>query len=137
MLIGRIARPGALYDASVSAQTSETVDAEISPVDFEEVVDVSVTKLLGADSYSNMPGFWILAEIFQRAIRVNLLKKIKRSDNRKLTLRCRIYIVFAKAIKKLKSAGEITIRFASAERDGSEMATEVHCDDGDILTKGG
>ena len=43
---------------------------------------------------------------------------------------------FQKAIKKLKSDGDITIRFPIAEWSGNEMALKVHCDDGDILTKG-
>ena len=41
-----------------------------------------------------------------------------------------------KAIKKLKSDGGITIRLPIAEWSRGEMALEVHCDDGDILTKG-
>ena len=54
----RIAIPGALYDASVSAQTCETIDVEvINPIDFEEVGAVNVTKALEARPYSHMPGF--------------------------------------------------------------------------------
>ena len=41
-----------------------------------------------------------------------------------------------KAIKKLKSDGESTIRAPIAEWDESEMTTEVHCDGGNILAKG-
>ena len=42
-----------------------------------------------------------------------------------------------KSIKKLKPAGDITIGFACSEWAEIEMAIEVHCDDGVILTKGG
>ena len=42
-----------------------------------------------------------------------------------------------KAIKKLKSAGEIAIGFASAGRAECKMATEVHRDGENILTKVG
>ena len=34
------------------------------------------------------------------------------------------------AIRKLKSDGEIMIRFPTVELVGNEMAIEVHCDDG-------
>ena len=43
---------------------------------------------------------------------------------------------FRNEIKKIKSAGEITIGSPIAEWDEGEMAIEVHGDVGDILTKG-
>ena len=58
MRIARIARQVALYDASAPAQTCETVGETIkNPIDFDEVDTVNVAKLVGADSYPNMPGF--------------------------------------------------------------------------------
>ena len=58
MWVARIERPGALYDASFPSQTSETAgETIINPIDFEEVADVDVSKLIGADSYAHMPGF--------------------------------------------------------------------------------
>ena len=40
-----------------------------------------------------------------------------------------------KAIKRLKSAGGITVIYHIAEWGGNETAVEVHCDDDDISTK--
>ena len=57
MRIARISRPGALYGASVSSQTSETIDETIvNPFDPEEVPDVHISNVLGTESYSHMPG---------------------------------------------------------------------------------
>ena len=51
MRIARIARPGALREASVSAQTFETVDeVVVNPIDFEEAGNVNGAKLI--DVYS-------------------------------------------------------------------------------------
>ena len=55
--IARIARPGALYDASVSVPICDTIgESIINPIDFEEAPDVTVSKAIGANSYSHMPG---------------------------------------------------------------------------------
>ena len=54
----RIARTGALYGASVSGRTFETIgETTINPIDLEEVVDVNVSKVLGANSYPRVPRF--------------------------------------------------------------------------------
>ena len=42
-----------------------------------------------------------------------------------------------KSSGELKSDGEITIRLPIADWGGNEMATEAHCDAGDISTRGG
>ena len=48
MRIARIARPYSLYDASVSAQTSEADDQVIlNPIDFDEIFDVNLTNEAG------------------------------------------------------------------------------------------
>ena len=44
---------------------------------------------------------------------------------------------YQKATKKLKSAGDITIRFPSLGRWGNGAAIEVHCDDGVYINKRG
>ena len=45
MRIARIARPDVLYDATVYAQTSETInEAIINPIDFGEIDDVDWDK---------------------------------------------------------------------------------------------
>ena len=46
------------------------------------------------------------------------------------------FIASTKAIRKLKSDGEITIRFHIVGWGDNEMAIEVRCDAGGILTKG-
>ena len=57
MRIARFSRPVALYDASVSAQTSEAIGESIfNMIDFEEVADVNVVKVIGANSYPDIPG---------------------------------------------------------------------------------
>ena len=56
MRISRIAIPGALYDASVSAQTSVVVgESIINPIDPEELADVNFAKVLGDPSHSHIP----------------------------------------------------------------------------------
>ena len=52
MRIARIARPGALCDASASAQTFGTIgESIVNPMDFEEVADVDiVSKVIEAES---------------------------------------------------------------------------------------
>ena len=58
MRFDRIARPVALYGAPVSARTSATIaEAIVNPIDFEEVPDGDMDKVLGAESYSHMHGF--------------------------------------------------------------------------------
>ena len=45
MWIARIARPGALYGASVASRTYGDVDRSLeNPIDFEEVVDANVAN---------------------------------------------------------------------------------------------
>ena len=93
--IARVARPGALCDASVSAQTSEaTGETIVNPIDVEESDDANVAKLIDASSYSHMPRF----VDFNRkspndANSVNLLKKIKMSTKRKPVLRSTMYCI--------------------------------------------
>ena len=58
MRIARIARPGALYDDSVSAQTFETIDESIiNPIGVAEGGDVNIARVVDVDSYSRIPGF--------------------------------------------------------------------------------
>ena len=77
MRIARIARHGALYDASVSAQTSEEVgETIVNPTDFEEVVDVNVDKLTGANPYAHIPRFGDFSRKFPKAAnRVNFFPR--------------------------------------------------------------
>ena len=58
MRVSRISRPGALYGASASAKTFETIDEEFAnPIDFEEVSDVNIPNVIHTESYLHMPGF--------------------------------------------------------------------------------
>ena len=67
MRIDRIARPDALCDASVSAQTSEASDASIiNRLDFDEVGDVNITKAHGGIHTLKYRVFGNLAEISRR-----------------------------------------------------------------------
>ena len=94
MLVARIARPVALYGASVSAQTSETADETIvRPIDFEEFAYVYVAKLICANSYAHMPRFGGFNRKFPSdANRVNLLNR-GRSTRRKPILRSIFYCI--------------------------------------------
>ena len=63
--ISRIARPGALYGASVSAQTSETIDdAIVNPIDFDEFVDADSAKVLETNSHPHITGFGEFSRAF-------------------------------------------------------------------------
>ena len=65
--LARIARPGALYDASVSAHTSAATDETIvGPIDFDEVADVNIARAIVAESYSHMPGFNDINRVLKR-----------------------------------------------------------------------
>ena len=96
--ICRTARPGALRDASVSAQTFETIDEEIiSPIDFEEIADANLATVLGTNPNPHIPGFGGFSrEFLMRPNRVNAIDEIKRSKNRKPILRRTIYCISKK-----------------------------------------
>ena len=90
--IARIARPGALCDASVSAQTFETSGEKlINPSDSDEIADVDLAKMIRSNSHSHIPCFDELSRKPPMSPnRVNLTKKIKRSKIRKPIL---MYII--------------------------------------------
>ena len=106
MWISTISRPGALYGASASAQTFETIEeSTINPSGFEEIIDVTLARAIGEENYSHMPGFEEFGRKSKKdANRANLMKKIKgrRVGN---PFRSPKFGVFAKTIKKLKSGG--------------------------------
>ena len=101
MRIARIARPGALYDASVSSQTFETIgEMAINPIDFDEAADVNVAKLIGSNYYSNITGFWdINRKSPNNANRVNFLKRNKYVDKAKTHFRRVIYSIYKKRLR--------------------------------------
>ena len=66
----------------------------VNPNDFEEVADFGVAKLIGSNSYSNMPFFGYFSGKFPKGSnRVNLPKKIIRSGKRKPNLRYGDYCI--------------------------------------------
>ena len=69
---------GELYDASVSAQTFETIDETIIYTgDFEEVPEVSSTKVFGTPAHPHIPGFGGFSRKFPMgANRANLANRI-------------------------------------------------------------
>ena len=91
-----------MYDASVSARTSAAVgEAVVNPIDFEEVADVNVAKSIDADSYSHIPCFGdFIREFPNDSNRVHLPGVVKRSAKRKPTLRCIIYCICKKRLRK-------------------------------------
>ena len=78
MRIASIARPGALYGASVSAQTSEAIG---NPSDFEEISDANMASAASAVDYPHMSGCGGYGRKFKKrrreANRANLLKGVK------------------------------------------------------------
>ena len=58
MWIAKIASPDALYGATASARTFETIDWPIvNPIDFDGIVDVGAARVTGAGNYPHVPGF--------------------------------------------------------------------------------
>ena len=56
--ISRISRPGALYDAPISAQTFEDVGRVlVNLIDFDGVVDAHVTKATGNLKFPQIRGY--------------------------------------------------------------------------------
>ena len=77
MWISRISRPGPLYDASASVQTSETIDETIvNPIDSGEVFDVNVASMIDMGYYSHIPGFRGCDRDFKRG-RIALIRSRK------------------------------------------------------------
>ena len=65
MRIARIARPDAMYDASVAAQTFETIgEAIIYPNGFAVIVDVNWTNEMG--NISNVITFYVSMDLGRR-----------------------------------------------------------------------
>ena len=95
MRIARIARPDALYDASVSAQTCDTIDETIIyPIDIDEIDDLDLAKDLGANSHPRIPGFGGFSRNSPKSANmVDSLKKMQRSANRVPVLRFGVYCI--------------------------------------------
>ena len=67
MWIATIARPGALYGASASSQTFETIGGSIvNPSDSEEIVDVDFAMADDAENYSRMHGLGGVGRKFKK-----------------------------------------------------------------------
>ena len=96
MRIARIARPAALRDASVSAQTSASINELVTnPRNFYGV-DVYLDKARGDISQSRNPCVCEFIRNSPKNVnRANLFGKIRKSANLKPILRCRIYCICA------------------------------------------
>ena len=107
MRISRSARRGALYDASVSEEASGAIyEAIVKPFDFEEVPDVDVDEVLGANSYSRMPRFdGRDKNSTNDANLANLETKNINADKAKPHFKVRNLLYLQKAIMKFKSDG--------------------------------
>ena len=100
------------YDPS-PAQTSEAAGhVIINPIDFDEVSDVNIYRI--RLRIVNFPKSWDMVNFLANRSRdsnsANATQKIKRLVNRKLTHRAQNLLYSHKAIRKLKSDGEIKIR---------------------------
>ena len=74
--IGRISRPGALYDTEISAQTSEASGHVIlNPIDFDEACALNITKATENLKFDRIEGYGeFLANMSKVADVVNLYK---------------------------------------------------------------
>ena len=92
MWVARIARPGAVYDASEDAQTFDAIgEFRENESDFEEKVAGVIGKALAAPGYPSIPGY----REFQRNARVgkvNLLKTRGKAINLKRSSKCRVFV---------------------------------------------
>ena len=81
--VAGIARPVALYGASVSAQNCEAiVKSIINPIDFGEIADANLAGAANAGNYPRMPGFEEYGRKYRKwrreESRANLTKEIKK-----------------------------------------------------------
>ena len=85
MWIARIARPGAIYDASAAAQTFSVGEMGIFTEEEEtEVRQIEeVYFLIEEDLYDHMPGFARFKSRKQEADKANILKRERRLTPRK------------------------------------------------------
>ena len=90
--IARIARPDALYGASVSAQAFGSVgESVINPNDFDAISVVNLTKDIRNITHNRIPCFDEFMMKFTNSVnRAYLINQIKRSGNRKLMIKYRI-----------------------------------------------
>ena len=85
-----------------------------------------------------MPGFKdFLLENPKEANKVNLFKKEKETDTSKTHFTVENLLFLRKAIRKLKGGGKYQTKFPSMDWAEEDIEIEVHCDDGQILTKAG
>ena len=67
MRISRIANPCALYGASVSAQTFDSMDdAIINPIDFDAIAESHLEKAMATITHPHIPGFDEFSRKFAR-----------------------------------------------------------------------
>ena len=126
----RIARRGALYDASSSALKCGEIEQVITnPIGFEEIVDVGIAKAAGDSKFAHVEGYGeFLAKKSEDANRVNLLKKIKMWLRRKLISKCEI-IVLSEGDYEFKIGRRNYNLIPDRRLGGSGIAIELHCVD--------
>ena len=108
MLIARIAMPDALYGASVSAKTFESINESITnPIDFNDVVDVYLTKAIGGISHSHIPCFDAYSRNFSKSVKRSHFLGGKEVDKSKPILRVGIYCIRKKRPINLYRMGKL------------------------------
>ena len=111
MWLARIARPDAIYDASVAAQNFANWKPDVSKgeisedeIQEEEPIKVDVPK---PNDFEHMPGFKdFLLGNSKEASKVNLFKKPKKVDTSKTHFAVANLLPLKKAIEKLKCGGD-------------------------------
>ena len=127
--------PDALCDASTSAQTCEEVgQAVLNPSYFEEVIDVHIANAVRDIKLAHVQRYDAFWRRNQKK-RTELRRWEKKVGKSKTHFAAWDLLYLRKAIRKLKSDGAFAIMPPSLARGGGEIATEVHCDARNILTK--
>ena len=142
MRIARIARPGAIYDASAAAQTfSDGWRLEVLEhggwailENGENEVPTSEKK----EDFERMSGFSKFMGDRQKGVNTsNLLKKNKKIGTWTTHFTVQNLIFSKKGIRKLKGEGVTKLSSQSYIGAKNEIAIEIHCDAGQMLTKTG
>ena len=133
MRISRIARPGAIYDASATSQTfTERVNCRCSNRewgDSEYGKEENIQTEIRSD-FGHMPGyqgFWRNSTECEYGESFEENREIGKSKTRFTVAN----LIFLKhAICKLKGAEKYQIKFSGVDWAGGEIAIEIHCDAG-------
>ena len=138
--VARISRKGAIYEASAAAQTFTDGGIGDSEMRLRGLRFAGRRKGEGGtgSDFEHMPGYQeLVSKTHQPNLdKATLFKKIRRSANPNAFFGWGSYFL-NKDIRELKGEWKYQIKFPSVYWVGGEIAIEIHCDTGRILTKTG